>query len=70
VEGAITIGIALVLYIVVIDLPSSSGNKFLSPAEKGIIRQRIMAERGEFEGEKITWKVIVYTFSQWHVISM
>ncbi|EXJ61625.1 hypothetical protein A1O7_02054 [Cladophialophora yegresii CBS 114405] len=70
VEGAITIGIALVLFFVVVDLPSSSGNKFLSPAEKELIKQRIMTERGEFEGEKITWKVIVYTFSQWHVISI
>jgi sugar phosphate permease len=70
VEGAITIAIAISLYFIVVDLPQSDGNKFLNAEEKELIRRRLLLERGDAESEKITWKVIVYTFKQWHVWTM
>lgn len=67
IEGAITIAIAICMYFVVTDFPQSKGNKFLTPKEKEVVRRRVIADRGEFEAEKITWKVLRYTFTRWHM---
>jgi hypothetical protein len=58
------------LWFIVVDLPQSNGNKFLNAEEKELIRRRLLIERGDSEGEKITLKVIAYTFKQWHVWTM
>ena len=70
VEGAITIAIAIALFFIIVDMPNSKGNNFLSAEEKELIRHRLLMERGNAESEKITWKVIMYTMSQWHVWTM
>jgi hypothetical protein len=67
VEGAITVGIAILAFIIVVDFPDSKRNKFLSPEEKAVVRARLEQERGSSEGEKVTWKVIFETLADWQV---
>lgn len=67
VEGAITVGIGILAFIVVVDFPESKRNKFLSAEEKVALRARLEAERGSVEGEQVNWKVIVETVKDWQV---
>lgn len=67
VEGAITVGIAVLVYIVVVDFPDSKRNDFLTAEEKLVVRARLEQERGSSEGEKVTWKVIWETVQDWQV---
>ncbi|KAK5452845.1 hypothetical protein LTS15_006993 [Exophiala xenobiotica] len=67
VQGAITVGIAILVYIVVVDFPDSKRNSFLTAEEKVIVRTRLDQERGTSEGEKVTWKVILDTAKDWQV---
>lgn len=70
VEGAITIGISILAWFVIVDFPESSRNKFLSPEEVQVVKNRLLAERGSAEGGKVTWKVIKETVLDWQVWSM
>lgn len=70
VEGAITIGLAVLTWFVVIDFPESKRNKFLSPQEINVVNARLIRERGSIEAGKVTWKVIRETASDWQVWTM
>lgn len=67
VEGAITVGIAILAFIIVVDFPDSKRNNFLSHEEKAVVRARLEQERGSSEGEKVNWKVIFETLADWQV---
>ncbi|KAK5063037.1 hypothetical protein LTR84_005113 [Exophiala bonariae] len=67
VEGAITVGIGILAFVVVVDFPESKRNKFLSAEEKAVLRARLQAERGSVEGEQVNWKVIAETVKDWQV---
>lgn len=70
VQGAITIGIAIVCYIILPDLPDTKRNKFLTTEEREVVKARLTAERGDAEGGKITWQVVKDVFMMWHVWSV
>lgn len=70
VEGAITIGISILAWFVIVDFPESPRNKFLSLEEVQVVTNRLLAERGTAEGGKVTWKVIKETVLDWQVWSM
>lgn len=70
VEGAITIGVAILAFFVLVDFPESTRNTFLKPEEAAIVRARLLRERGYDEAEKVTWKVIKETITDWQVWSL
>ncbi|KAL6251828.1 hypothetical protein RBB50_002038 [Rhinocladiella similis] len=70
VEGAITIGISILAWFVIVDFPESPRNKFLSLEEVQVVTNRLLAERGTAEGGKVTWKVIKETVLDWQVWSI
>ncbi|KAJ9500185.1 hypothetical protein H2202_004576 [Exophiala xenobiotica] len=67
VEGAITIGLAILARFIIVDFPESPRNKFLTPDEVRVVTNRLLAERGTAEGGKVTWKVIKETILDWQV---
>lgn len=67
VEGAITVGVAIVAFFVIVDFPESKRNTFLSPEEIATVRARLEQERGSSDGEKVTWKVIFETVTDLQV---
>lgn len=70
VEGALTVGLALVAYFVLIDFPDSKRNKFLGPEEIEVINGRLIRSRGTLEGGKVTWRVVKDTVTDWQVWTM
>ncbi|KIX03812.1 uncharacterized protein Z518_07365 [Rhinocladiella mackenziei CBS 650.93] len=70
VEGALTIGLAILAFFIIVDFPESKRNRFLSPEEIQIVKQRLIQERGTTEAGKVTWKVIRETVSDWQVWSI
>ncbi|KAF9893419.1 hypothetical protein FE257_010731 [Aspergillus nanangensis] len=70
VEGAITSAIGLFSWFVIVDFPGSPRNTFLSAEEKATVESRLVQERGTSEGEKVTWKVIRETVTDWRVWSL
>lgn len=70
IEGAITVGFAIVAWFVIIDFPDSKRNKFLSPEEIKVVNARLIRSRGTLEGGKVTWRVIRETISDWQVWTM
>lgn len=69
-QGSITIAIAIVAYFVIVDFPESNRNKFLSSDEKEVLINRLVAERGDAEAGKVTWKVFKDAVSDWHTWTM
>ena len=70
VEGAITVGLAILARFIIVDFPESPRNKFLTPDEVRVVTNRLLAERGTAEGGKVTWRVIRETVLDWQVWSM
>ncbi|KAK7902508.1 hypothetical protein LTR67_002154 [Exophiala xenobiotica] len=70
VEGALTIGLAILARFIIVDFPESTRNKFLTPDEVRVVTNRLLAERGTAEGGKVTWKVIKETVLDWQVWTM
>lgn len=66
VQGSITCAIAILTKLIVIDFPESKRNKFLAPEEKDILISRLVQERGEAEGGKITPAVLKEVAKKWH----
>ncbi|SPO04341.1 related to putative tartrate transporter [Cephalotrichum gorgonifer] len=67
VQGAITIGIAIINFIFLPEFPESKrGNKFLSADEKEALVSRLISERGDAESGKVTWKVVKDVCLAWH----
>lgn len=64
VEGSLTAAIAIVCWFILIDFPGSKRNTFLSPEDNAIIETRLV-EQGSPGGEKVTWKSILETVSDW-----
>ncbi|KIW58013.1 hypothetical protein PV05_02565 [Exophiala xenobiotica] len=67
VEGAITVGLAIMARFIIVDFPESPRNKFLTPDEVRVVTNRLLAERGTAEGGKVSWKVIRETVLDWQV---
>jgi sugar phosphate permease len=72
VQGAITIGIAIVGWFVIVDFPEKEIGKvkFLSAEEAEAVKMRLIRERGSSEGEQVTWGTIKAVCSQWRVWSL
>ena len=70
VQGALTIGVAILAWLLMPDFPESNRNKFLSPEEKKFTRARLIAERGDAEAGKVTKKVIIAACSDWYTWAM
>lgn len=66
VQGCITCGIAAVAFFVLPDFPESKRNKFLSTEESAALKERLVAERGDSEAGKVTWKVVRATAGDWY----
>lgn len=69
VEGSITIGIGILARFIIIDFPESKRNRFLTSDEVTVVRGRLEDERGRFEAEKVTWRVILVTLQDWWIWS-
>ena len=67
VEGAITVGVAIMARFIIVDFPESKRNKFLSPEELKIVTRRLVQERGTAEGEKVTWKTFRGAVLDWPI---
>ncbi|KAK5045516.1 hypothetical protein LTR84_009134 [Exophiala bonariae] len=62
VEGALTAGYAVLCWRIIPDMPyNDQKNKWLTPAEKALVKQRLLADINSFETEKITWNLIFET---------
>ena len=72
VQGALTIGIALLAWFLIIDFPEVEikKNKFLSPEEETVVKARLLREWGSFEGEKVTWTTIKLVGRDWRIWSL
>ncbi|KIW98243.1 uncharacterized protein Z519_01827 [Cladophialophora bantiana CBS 173.52] len=70
VEGCLTLGVAVLVRLILVDFPHSKRNKFLTQDEKIIVHDRLVADRGLHETEKVTWKVVGATFADWRVWAM
>lgn len=67
IEGALTCALALLSWFIIVDFPDSARNKFLSSEEKSLIRSRLQEDRGDYEGQKVTPKIILQTALDWKV---
>ncbi|KAJ9616542.1 hypothetical protein H2200_000261 [Cladophialophora chaetospira] len=67
IEGAITVGVAILSRFIIIDFPDSKRNKFLSAEEIATVKGRLMIERGTAEAGKVTWKVIWGAITDWPI---
>lgn len=59
-------GIAVYGWLFMPDFPESKRNKFISAEEMEGIKRQLLAERGDSEGGKVTWKVVKSTLKDWH----
>lgn len=66
VEGAITSGICLVGWFIVVDFPSKADN-FLSPEEKEFVMNRINEDRGDVEQDKMDAAKIMHHLKDWRL---
>lgn len=64
IEGAITIVICMIGWFIIIDFPTKS-DKFLSPAEKEFVINRINDDRGDAEEDKINAAKILMHLKDW-----
>ena len=65
IEGVITVGFAILARLIIVDFPDSKRNKFLTTEEIATVKDRLLVERGTAEGDKVTWKVIWDTATDW-----
>lgn len=72
VQGAITIGIAIVGWFFIVDFPEKEirKTKFLSPDEAEAVKMRLIRDRGSSEGEQVTWGTIKIVVSDWRLWSL
>ena len=72
VQGALTMGFSILAWFLIVDFPEVEVQKmkFLSPQEAQVIKSRMIAERGTFEGEKVTWKTIRLVGLDWRIWSL
>lgn len=66
VQGAMTVAIALYGWLFMPDFPESKRNKFISDEEMSGLKRQLLAERGDAEAGKVTWKVVKSTLRDWH----
>ncbi|KAJ5579324.1 hypothetical protein N7450_008191 [Penicillium hetheringtonii] len=66
VEGAVTMGICLAGWLIIIDFPSKAGN-FLKPAEKQFVIDRINDDRGDAEEDKVTLSKVLLHLTDWKI---
>lgn len=70
VQGCITCALSIAAWFIVVDFPESKRNKFLNTEEKQILINRLVSERGEAEGEKVTTAIIIEVMKLWHAWTM
>jgi hypothetical protein len=70
-EGVITCSIALFAFFVLVKFPDEEQKKpswrFLKKEDLNIIVDRINAERGDVELEKLTWKRFLKPATDWYI---
>ena len=68
----ITVAVAAVAYLGLVGFPEEEirKKKFLSEEEVEATKRRLIAERGSYEGEKVTWAVIKEVIFDWKVWSL
>ncbi|KAK2779892.1 hypothetical protein FQN53_001250 [Emmonsiellopsis sp. PD_33] len=64
IEGAITSGVCLLGWFIIIDFPSKA-DSFLKPEEKQFVLDRINNDRGDAEEDRITASRILYHLKDW-----
>jgi sugar phosphate permease len=69
IEGILTVVIAGLTWLVLIDFPHSKGNSVLSEHEKSLIYARLSQDRGSEEREKVTWKKVGHSLLDWKLWS-
>jgi len=70
VEGLIPIVLAILGYLIVVDFPdkvSSARRPFLTEREIQITKDRLGADRGDSEFDKITFKKTLAVLAKWQV---
>ncbi|KAJ9657487.1 hypothetical protein H2198_004248, partial [Neophaeococcomyces mojaviensis] len=64
IEGLITVVVCAGGWFLVVDFPTKADN-FLKPEEKAFIIERINADRGDAEEEKVTFRVVLHHLKDW-----
>jgi sugar phosphate permease len=72
VQGAITIGIAIIAWFAIVDFPENEIRKvkFLMADEARVVKLRLIRERGSSEGEQVSWRTIKSVALDWRVWSL
>lgn len=66
IEGAITIGVCIVGWFLVIDFPTKAG-KFLNPEEQKFIIDRLNDDRRDGEEDEMTLAVVLHHLKDWRL---
>lgn len=64
VEGAITCGVCLVGWFIIIDFPTKAGN-FLNPEEQQFVIDRINNDRGDAKEDQVTVARMIHHLKDW-----
>lgn len=64
IEGIITVAVCTGGWFIIIDFPTKA-DKFLKPAEKAFVIDRINADRGDADADEINLKVILHHLCDW-----
>lgn len=70
IEGIITVVLAVVGYLMIVDFPDKvhlSKRPFLDANELHLLKERLEADRGDSEFDKITLKVVGRVFLNWQI---
>jgi len=68
IEGVITIAVALLAYLLVIDFPDKLFQRrkpFLTDSEVEIIKSRINRDRDDSQADPITWSIVAHHLADW-----
>lgn len=64
VEGAITVGVCLMGWFIIIDFPTKAG-KFLNPEEQQFVIDRINNDRGDAKEDQVTFARVIHHLKDW-----
>ena len=66
IEGAITVGICIIGWFLIIDFPTRAG-KFLNPEEQKFIIDRLNDDRQDAEEDKMSLAVVIHHLKDWRL---
>lgn len=68
VPGAVTIALALPIYLFVSEFPEKAA--WLKPRELELVRERLMADRGEVLEDRVSKRSLIAVITNWRILSM